>query len=206
MSWVTWEPKSTIRILSCMDGDVSRTCPESGCAKAVRGGFLRALRSRVKPVVVSSNAILAPDVLRKCSPSGLFTAGSVEAAMAFETQRMRLPVAASGRAARRAALFRESLAGLAERWALGLAWALGPTQSAACRTCCGLCFDEFLAPDYALPDPESARSISRPDLPASCTISRCRRSRRLSARALPLRAYCAAEMVVAAATLGPVLQ
>src|SRR5262245_10853145 len=30
MSWVTWEPKSTIRTLLCMDGNVSRTCRESG--------------------------------------------------------------------------------------------------------------------------------------------------------------------------------
>ena len=39
--------------------------------------------------------------------------------MVFETERMRLPVAASGRATRRAALFRESLPEIAERWALG---------------------------------------------------------------------------------------
>jgi len=33
MSWVTWEPKSTIRTLSCMDGDMARTCPESGAQR-----------------------------------------------------------------------------------------------------------------------------------------------------------------------------
>jgi hypothetical protein len=39
MSWVTWEPKSTIRILSCMDGDVSRTCPESGAQRPFGAAF-----------------------------------------------------------------------------------------------------------------------------------------------------------------------
>ncbi len=76
--------------------------------------------------------------------------------MAFETQRMRLPVAASGRAARRAALFRESLTGLTERWALGLVWTLGPKHVRGVPNLLRLCFDELLAPDYALPDPESA--------------------------------------------------
>ena len=46
--------------------------------------------------------------------------------MVFETERMRLPVAARGRATRRAALFRESLPEIAERWVLGFAWAMSP--------------------------------------------------------------------------------
>jgi len=48
MSWVTWEPKSTIKTLSCMDG----VCPNlSGIGRlnAVRAGFVRALDFRVKP-------------------------------------------------------------------------------------------------------------------------------------------------------------
>ena len=44
--------------------------------------------------------------------------------MVFETERMRLPVAADRRDARRAALFRESPIAMAERWALGLAWTM----------------------------------------------------------------------------------
>lgn len=76
--------------------------------------------------------------------------------MAFETERMRLPAAASGRAARRAALFRESLKEKAERWTLGLAWALSPKRITGVPNVVRMCFDEFLAPDYALPDPERA--------------------------------------------------
>ena len=76
--------------------------------------------------------------------------------MAFETQRLSLPAAASGRAARRATLFRESLGDMAERWTLGLAWALAPARIGGLPNLARLCFDEFLAPDYALPDPERA--------------------------------------------------
>jgi leucyl/phenylalanyl-tRNA--protein transferase len=76
--------------------------------------------------------------------------------MAFETAHMRLPAAASGRAERRAALFRESLLGMSERWALGTAWALSPKRIRGLPNLLTLCFDEFLAPDYALPDPERA--------------------------------------------------
>ena len=76
--------------------------------------------------------------------------------MAFETERMRLPVAASGHPARRSALFRESLTGMVERWALGLTWALSPKRIRGVPNVVRLCFDEFLAPNYALPDPESA--------------------------------------------------
>jgi leucyl/phenylalanyl-tRNA--protein transferase len=76
--------------------------------------------------------------------------------MAFETERMRLPVAAAGRAARRATLFRESPVATIERWALGSAWALSPKRVAGVPNLLRLCFDEFLAPDYALPEPERA--------------------------------------------------
>jgi leucyl/phenylalanyl-tRNA--protein transferase len=57
---------------------------------------------------------------------------------------------------RRAALFRESLTDMGERWALGLAWAVSPKRIGGIPNLARLCFDEFLAPDYALPDPELA--------------------------------------------------
>ncbi len=57
---------------------------------------------------------------------------------------------------RRAALFRESLTDKGERWALGFAWALSPERIAGLPNLVRMCFDEFLAPDYALPDPEQA--------------------------------------------------
>jgi len=76
--------------------------------------------------------------------------------MVFETERMRLPVAANGHITRRAALFRESLPDMAERWVLGVAWALSPKRIGGVPNLLRLCFDEFLAPDYALPDPETA--------------------------------------------------
>jgi hypothetical protein len=83
--------------------------------------------------------------------------------MAFETERMRLPSAASGRADRRAVLFRESLGSMAQRHILGLAWALSPARVRGLPNILRLCFDEFLAPDYALPDPE--RGIRQPSRP-----------------------------------------
>jgi leucyl/phenylalanyl-tRNA--protein transferase len=72
--------------------------------------------------------------------------------MAFETQRLSLPVAPD----RRAALFRESLLDIAERWTLGAAWALSPKRITGVPGLAKLCFDELLAPDYALPDPVAA--------------------------------------------------
>ena len=76
--------------------------------------------------------------------------------MVFETERMRLPVTVVGPTARRASLFRESLTDMSERWALGLAWALSPRRIRGVPNLLRLCFEEFLAPDYALPDPENA--------------------------------------------------
>src|SRR4029079_7889813 len=76
--------------------------------------------------------------------------------MAFETERMRLPAALRGRTDRRAELFRESLGSVVQRHILGLAWALSPTRIRGLPNVFRLCFDEFLAPDYALPDPERA--------------------------------------------------
>jgi leucyl/phenylalanyl-tRNA--protein transferase len=68
----------------------------------------------------------------------------------------RLTLSAVPRANRRAALFRESPVGRAERWALGLARALTPSRIAGLPGLLKLCFDEILAPNYALPDPERA--------------------------------------------------
>jgi leucyl/phenylalanyl-tRNA--protein transferase len=76
--------------------------------------------------------------------------------MAFETERLSLPVAASGRAGRRAALFRESPVDMVERWLLGIAWALVPGRIGGVPNLLKLCFEELLAPDFALPDPERA--------------------------------------------------
>jgi leucyl/phenylalanyl-tRNA--protein transferase len=76
--------------------------------------------------------------------------------MVYETERMTLPATKRGRADRRAALFRENLAGVAQRHILGLVWALGPARIRGLPNVVRLCFDEFLAPDYALPDPERA--------------------------------------------------
>jgi leucyl/phenylalanyl-tRNA---protein transferase len=76
--------------------------------------------------------------------------------MVFETERLSLPAAASGRANRRAALFRETPLETLERWILGLAWGLMPARIGGLPNLARLCFNEFLAPDLALPDPERA--------------------------------------------------
>jgi leucyl/phenylalanyl-tRNA--protein transferase len=57
---------------------------------------------------------------------------------------------------RRSALFRESFVDMAERWVLGLAWAALPSRVRGLPNLVGLCAREFLAPDFALPDPERA--------------------------------------------------
>src|ERR1039457_4638749 len=107
-----------------------------------------------------------------------------------------MTLSAAPRADRRAALFRESLTEKATRWTLGLAWALMPGRIS------GL-------PNLARLRP--ARPRARARQPAGALRHRARSlaadaARRLSARALPARAYRAAEMVVAAAALGFVLQ
>jgi leucyl/phenylalanyl-tRNA--protein transferase len=113
--------------------------------------------------------------------------------MAFETERMRLPVAASGHPARRSALFRESPTDMMERWALGLAWTLSPRRIRGVPNVVRLCFDEFLAPNYALPDPESA--VEEPaglagivhDLSPSVLVSAYRRGLYPFAHLAPLK-------------------
>jgi leucyl/phenylalanyl-tRNA--protein transferase len=69
---------------------------------------------------------------------------------------MALSAPAGAPAGRRVALFRESAVDLAERWTLGLAWALTPQHIGGVPGLAKLCFDELLAPDYALPEPERA--------------------------------------------------
>ena len=80
--------------------------------------------------------------------------------MTFETQHLNLPVAANSRDARRSALFRESLTGIAERWVLGIAWALKPPRLYGLPNLARMWFEELLAPDYALPDPD--RALEKP--------------------------------------------
>lgn len=76
--------------------------------------------------------------------------------MAFEAESLILPAVPPAREAHRTRLFRESLPQRAERWALGLAWALTPGRMRGIPPLLKLCFDEVLAPDHALPDPERA--------------------------------------------------
>ena len=80
--------------------------------------------------------------------------------MAYHADHVTLPTAARGPTDRRAALFRESPFEMAERLILGLAWALMPSRIAGVPRLAKLCFDELLAPDYALPDPE--RALAKP--------------------------------------------
>ncbi len=74
--------------------------------------------------------------------------------MAFHADRLTLSRPEGD--GRRAEQFRESAAERAERLLLGLAWALMPNRIAGLPGVARLCFDELLAPDYALPDPERA--------------------------------------------------
>ncbi len=74
--------------------------------------------------------------------------------MAFHADRLSLEQNVG--ASRRETLFRESVKDVAERWTLGLAWALSPKRIGGLPGLARMCFNEFLAPDYALPDPEHA--------------------------------------------------
>jgi len=76
--------------------------------------------------------------------------------LAFLADHMSLSAAGD----RRTSLFRESLIDKAERWSLGLAWAMSPTRISGLPALAQLCFEEILAPNYALPDPE--RTLERP--------------------------------------------
>ena len=74
--------------------------------------------------------------------------------MAYHADHMTLP-AADG-TGRRTALFRESLGDKAARLIFALAWSLAPARVRGLPNLTRLCFAEFMAPDYALPDPERA--------------------------------------------------
>ncbi len=74
--------------------------------------------------------------------------------MAFHADRLTLTQ--TGGADRRATLFRDSLLDIAERWTLGLVWALTPKRIGGVPGLARLWFNKLLAPDYALPDPERA--------------------------------------------------
>jgi len=74
--------------------------------------------------------------------------------LAFHADRLSLAPGAG--TDRRAGLFRENLPQMVQRWALGLAWSLLPRRIGGVPNLLRLCFDELLAPDYALPDPERA--------------------------------------------------
>ncbi len=74
--------------------------------------------------------------------------------MAFETESLALPQT-SGKATRRAEMFRESARDRLERWALGAVWAVRPPRHKALPALAKLWLTDLMAPDYALPDPEA---------------------------------------------------
>jgi leucyl/phenylalanyl-tRNA--protein transferase len=76
--------------------------------------------------------------------------------VAYHADQVTLAASSGAGADRRSMLFRESLADIVERWALGLAWAMMPSRIRGVPNLVRLCSREFLAPDYALPDPERA--------------------------------------------------
>jgi len=80
--------------------------------------------------------------------------------LAVEAHRLALPALTEDRAARRAALFRESPLAAAERWALTIAWGLMPRRIGGLPNLLKLCVREMLAPDHTLPDPE--RAVAQP--------------------------------------------
>jgi leucyl/phenylalanyl-tRNA--protein transferase len=75
--------------------------------------------------------------------------------LAFHAAHITL--APAGGPDRRTALFRESLAEKASRVPCGLAWSLAPPRLRGLPNLAKLCLAEFMAPDFALPDPERAR-------------------------------------------------
>ena len=78
--------------------------------------------------------------------------------MTFHAEQISLTGTGGGDS--RSALFRESLRDIAERWALGTAWALSPKRIGGLPALARMWSTELLAPDYALPDPE--RALERP--------------------------------------------
>lgn len=76
--------------------------------------------------------------------------------LAFHTDRLTLSSAPANPTDRRAALFRETPRAMLERWVLGTAWALMPSRLAGVPHLVGMMLADWMAADYALPDPEQA--------------------------------------------------
>jgi len=76
--------------------------------------------------------------------------------VAYHADHVTLSAPSGAGGNRRSALFRESFADMAERWALGLAWAAMPARVRGLPNLFRLCVREFLARDDALPEPECA--------------------------------------------------
>ena len=77
--------------------------------------------------------------------------------MAFHADRVTLaPPVATPAAGRRALLFRERMSDRLQRLALGAAWALMPGRIGGVPALAKLALREWLAPDHALPDPQTA--------------------------------------------------
>ena len=76
--------------------------------------------------------------------------------MAYHAEHVTLSAPSGAGGDRRSALFRESFTAMTGRWALGLAWAAMPSRIRGLPNLLRLCVREFLARDYALPDPERA--------------------------------------------------
>jgi leucyl/phenylalanyl-tRNA--protein transferase len=74
--------------------------------------------------------------------------------LAFHAAHISL--APAGGTDRRTALFRESLAEKAARVLSGVVWSLAPQRLRGLPSLTKLCLAEFMAPDFALPDPERA--------------------------------------------------
>lgn len=75
--------------------------------------------------------------------------------MAYQTDHVTL-VPADPVQERRKALFHERISDKAERWALGASWACMPGRIGGLPHLARMLATEWLAPDYALPDPEAA--------------------------------------------------
>jgi leucyl/phenylalanyl-tRNA--protein transferase len=81
--------------------------------------------------------------------------------MTFDRQSLPLSVQGSNLSERRAALFRESIAERATRWALGTAWALKPNRIGGLPALAGLWLSDAVAGRTELPDP--GRALTQPD-------------------------------------------
>lgn len=75
--------------------------------------------------------------------------------MAYHADHLTLSAPTETPAGRRAALFHEMPLETVERWALGTAWAFKPPRHKALPALARLWLSDLMAPDYALPDPET---------------------------------------------------